>query len=104
MCMDMDECLSSLNNSSPNNTCDANAVCANTNGSFTCACDTGYIGDGTVCTASSTPRVDMVVVLPYTVETFTEELQLSFRESVASAADTTVDKVGCLHEEYGQVC
>jgi len=30
--------------------CDANATCANTSGSFTCACDAGYSGDGVTCT------------------------------------------------------
>jgi len=26
--------------------CDINAICLNTNGSFTCACKTGYFGNG----------------------------------------------------------
>ena len=30
--------------------CDINAACTNTDGSFTCACDTGYSGNGTHCT------------------------------------------------------
>ncbi len=29
--------------------CDANAGCANTDGSFTCSCNEGYIGDGVSC-------------------------------------------------------
>ena len=29
--------------------CDANATCTNTNGSFTCECNDGYIGDGFTC-------------------------------------------------------
>ena len=28
------------------NSCDANATCANTDGSFDCACNMGYVGDG----------------------------------------------------------
>ncbi|XP_072017121.1 uncharacterized protein [Amphiura filiformis] len=30
--------------------CDANAACTNTVGSFTCACNDGYSGDGVTCT------------------------------------------------------
>jgi hypothetical protein len=29
--------------------CDGNATCTNTVGSYTCACKTGYLGNGTVC-------------------------------------------------------
>ena len=32
------------------NSCHSNATCTNTDGSYTCACDTGYIGDGFMCT------------------------------------------------------
>ena len=42
---DIDECAdSSLNN------CDSNADCTNTVGSFTCACNSGFSGNGTSCT------------------------------------------------------
>ena len=41
---DIDECANdTLNNCSPN------ATCTNTNGSYTCTCDTGYVGDGFIC-------------------------------------------------------
>ena len=39
---DIDECVTL----SP---CDPNASCTNTLGSFTCACNTGYTGDGLAC-------------------------------------------------------
>jgi hypothetical protein len=41
--IDIDECSLNTNN------CDNNAICINTNGSFTCDCKNGYIGDGKSC-------------------------------------------------------
>jgi hypothetical protein len=40
--LDVNECLL-------NSTCDANARCNNTEGSYTCTCDSGYSGDGISC-------------------------------------------------------
>ena len=40
---DINECVSS------SEICDSNAVCTNTAGSFTCACNQGYTGDGISC-------------------------------------------------------
>ena len=42
---DIDECDDNLDNCAEDN-----AECANTIGSFTCTCDPGYSGDGTMCT------------------------------------------------------
>ena len=39
----MDECLSG------NHTCDLNASCLNSKGSYTCHCNDGYNGDGVTC-------------------------------------------------------
>ena len=39
---DIDECDKSLG---PNGKCGANALCSNTPGGFTCACQAGYTGD-----------------------------------------------------------
>ncbi len=41
---DIDECTDGTNDCA-----DANSVCANMPGSFTCTCDPGYSGDGTAC-------------------------------------------------------
>ena len=41
--IDVDECESDTDN------CDMNANCINTNGSFMCACNIGWSGDGVVC-------------------------------------------------------
>ncbi|WP_441292513.1 FG-GAP-like repeat-containing protein [Sorangium sp. KYC3313] len=43
-CTDVDECAAATAN------CDVNATCTNTAGSFTCACNVGYSGDGATCT------------------------------------------------------
>ena len=42
--LDIDECAdSNLNN------CDTDATCTNADGSYQCACNIGYAGDGTTC-------------------------------------------------------
>jgi hypothetical protein len=41
---DIDECTAGSHN------CDANAACTNNVGSFTCVCNSGYIGNGQTCT------------------------------------------------------
>ncbi|MCY0997150.1 FG-GAP-like repeat-containing protein [Myxococcus sp. MISCRS1] len=43
-CVDVNECAAGTDN------CDENATCTNTVGSFTCACNPGYEGDGVTCT------------------------------------------------------
>ena len=40
---DINECSSS------SHSCDVNAVCSNTEGSYTCSCKPGYLGDGKSC-------------------------------------------------------
>ena len=41
VCVDTDECR--------NEACDNNAECTNTMGSFSCSCNTGFVGNGLVC-------------------------------------------------------
>ena len=45
--MNVDECMNNTN------TCAANATCNDTPESFTCACDAGFVGDGTNCACPS---------------------------------------------------
>ena len=54
--LDIDEC------SWNSHTCDANAVCNNTRGSYTCACKLGYSGDGKNCTGKvfSLDKIDKI--------------------------------------------
>ena len=42
-CSDIDECMQDLDN------CNESATCTDTDGSFTCMCDSGYMGDGIDC-------------------------------------------------------
>lgn len=42
--IDINECNANTDN------CHVKAICANTVGSFTCTCRSGYEGNGTVCT------------------------------------------------------
>ena len=46
-CSDIDECTTDTHN------CADEADCTNTQGSFTCACKTGYNGDGYQCSGQS---------------------------------------------------
>ena len=43
---DINECTLNTDN------CNANAACADTEGSFTCTCNPGYEGDGVTCTST----------------------------------------------------
>ena len=42
-CLDINECFEGIND------CHEYANCTNSDGSYTCACNTGYIGNGSTC-------------------------------------------------------
>ena len=46
--VDIDEC-----SEEPSNECDVNAECTNTEGSYTCKCRDGYLGDGKNCSRNN---------------------------------------------------
>ena len=46
LCEDIDECLL-------NHGCDANSICSNLDGTYTCSCKKGYFGDGKSCQQGS---------------------------------------------------
>ena len=46
-CADIDECAVGLDS------CDANAGCTNTDGSYECTCNSGYTGSGLSCSGNS---------------------------------------------------
>ena len=52
---DVDECASPERNS-----CDANAMCINTDGSYVCRCLKGFTGDGKSC--SGNLRKNMTII------------------------------------------
>ena len=51
---DVDEC------SADSNPCDVNAQCINTDGSYSCVCEQGFTGNGTVCNGT-----DVISISPY---------------------------------------
>ena len=45
-----------VNECNGGNICHPNATCTNTIGSYTCTCNTGFIGDGKNCTGEQTSK------------------------------------------------
>ena len=51
MFLDIDECVTGVNNCHNDY-----ATCFNTEGNFTCSCNSGYIGDGINCQGKKTTK------------------------------------------------
>ena len=58
---DNDECTLGTHN------CHGNATCSNTDGSFTCACNVGYTGNGVTCAGME--MGDIAFVSPFIIHT-----------------------------------
>ena len=62
---DVDECSENTHD------CDSNADCTNTDGSYNCACKTGWSGDGTSCTGTCLSTM-VILMSEYPVRVFHE--------------------------------
>lgn len=49
-CIDIDECVEAVED----DLCDDNAMCIDTEGSYNCSCNSGYTGDGFMCSGLCT--------------------------------------------------
>ena len=68
---DINECGSiDLNN------CDENAQCTNTDGSYTCSCNTGYVGDGVSCTSKLATTL-LAILCMYLIPLFKLQMSMS---------------------------
>ena len=84
--MDVDECATQTDD------CDVNATCTNTPGSFTCACNSGYSGDGKTCSdidecTAGTHTCDANATCSNTPGSFTCACNSGFNGDGASCAD-----------------
>ena len=69
--VDIDECLTV----SP---CHANATCNNTEGSYTCTCDSGYSGDGVSCNGRRFTNLNTEIIDKIPIENLNEICRASF--------------------------
>eukprot|EP01137_Pigoraptor_chileana_P037331 Opistho-2@34264 len=78
--VDVDECTTT--SSTLRNKCNRWATCSNTVGSYSCACNTGFAGDGFSCTDVTIPTITLVSDAAVTVNQFA-----TYKDSGARASD-----------------
>ncbi|KNC80094.1 hypothetical protein SARC_07537 [Sphaeroforma arctica JP610] len=87
---EIDECLESEHN------CRLDTECFNTPGSFTCACDEGYIGNGTVCEdIDDASRKTTVVIQMLSVSAHLAASHAPAMRAILATAQATVDPEPC---------
>ena len=83
-CVDFNECVATNSNGEPLDNCDSeHGICTNTVGSFACACEDGFTGDGKTCT-----EVPLVLVI----------------DALADSCHSCIDKVSEVCGEVEQRC
>ena len=74
--LDVDEC----NNKSYS--CDANAVCQNTKGSYKCICKVGYAGNGNKCSGNCRQSLFSMLFLRDLLTTLAQILNYTIRHQI----------------------
>ncbi|CAH1782205.1 unnamed protein product, partial [Owenia fusiformis] len=92
-CTDNDECAQGSTNN-----CDSNAMCMNTEGSFSCNCNPGYTGNGTLCqpTTTTAPTSTTPAPVPTTP-------QLCPRSDISSSSKEIREGRKCAEVKRGRV-
>jgi len=65
---DINECSSGIHS------CDENAACSNTNGSYSCHCNTGWSGSGFNCTSTRSLKATTMCMYDCDVSLFYEDI------------------------------
>jgi len=80
MCLDVDECLTGTH------ACHSDATCTNTVGAYTCACNFGFVGDGTECVTKAAALAEANGVPSGQVIELAAEVKLTAEQACSSDA------------------
>ena len=95
---DINEC-----ESNDSNNCDENAQCTNTDGSYACSCNTGYTGDGVICTSKLATTLLAILCL-YFIHLFKLQMSMSvnWRHIHAIPMPTVLTQMAALTAHVGR--